>query len=235
MKDSKFNLPTPQMLIGRAKETTIPVSLRVKQSTVDIFDKMAAAAGVNRGTMMNTLLDFYAQNQPTSENNAKETMLNYLKSERFWRLLPKLSSEELIFKIVNMGVELPELDSATSLLEAYNTKDKDSLLALIDTNDNSDRFVDTIAVSDTIGCRKGRDYTELYVTLEQWPLVVVLLSEYNQKHLKLFPDQEFAMTPATFEKIAEACESNVKNSYSNMNLALDIKNILLDFVETQND
>ena len=48
MKDSKFNLPTPQMLIGRAKETTIPVSLRVKQSTVDIFDKMAAAAGGNQ-------------------------------------------------------------------------------------------------------------------------------------------------------------------------------------------
>lgn len=227
-----FNLPTPQMLIKKAKEETIPVSLRVKESTVAIFDKMAKEAGVNRGAMMNTLLDFYAQNQNSSNNNnSKDIMISYLNSERFWKNISSLTPKELIYRFKAKGVDTPEAEEANWLYDAYKENDTICLCAFIGP-ESENSIMDEISVDDTIKCIDYDENTNLRVTKDQWPLIVALLNEYDQKYRKVFPEQPFSLTPGLYDKIAEACK---KNNKADSKLALAIKNILLDYVEKQND
>ncbi|MBQ6461152.1 hypothetical protein IJJ36_01820 [Candidatus Saccharibacteria bacterium] len=232
MKDSNFNLPTPQMLIKKAKEETIPVSLRVKESTVAIFDKMAKEAGVNRGAMMNTWLDFYAQNYTSSsEDNSKDIMISYLNSERFWKVIPSLTPEELIYRLAsNKNVEFGEAGDVHTLLKSYNNKIYDDVMLCIEPLD--DGFSDSIYAREEVGLRCDEDSNDLFVTIEQWPLVSVLLAEYSQKYGKLFPNQSTCITAGMYEKIAKACKQYPKPDSV---LATAIKGILLDFVEKQND
>lgn len=226
-----FNLPTPQMLIKKAKEETIPVSLRVKESTVAIFDKMAKEAGVNRGAMMNTLLDFYAQNQNTSNNgNSKSIMISYLNSERFWKTIPSLSPEELIYRFKAKGVDTPEAEEANYLYDAYKENDKLSLVAFIGTDYTGS--MDEIRVDEKNVFSDSGEFRVLEVAKNLWPLVVTLLNEYDLKYRKLFPEQPFSITPKMYEKVAEECKNH---SEPDSAFAIAIRNILLDYVEKQND
>ena len=232
MEKTNFSLPTPQMLIKKAKEETIPVSLRVKESTVAIFDNMAKEAGVNRGVMMNTWLDFYAQNQGASNSdNSLDIMISFLNSERYWKSIPTLTSEELIYRIPSLVCNHFYLNgdlTARDLYASYEAKgfDDDVLLAMIDDGD-------TIYPTDGDPKCDTQDHdNSLYVKLEQWPLVTVLLGEYRKKYERLFPDQEYAITSGMYQKIAQACKKHAK---PDSELAAAIKSILLEFVVMQND
>lgn len=234
MGDSKFNLPTPQMLIKKAKEETIPVSLRVKESTVAVFDKMAKEAGVNRGAMMNTWLDFYAQNQSSSsEDNSKDIMISYLNSPRFWNTIPSLSAEELIFRLG----DLEEFDYLADAVYSYENKKDYNMLYVEMYNSDIDHYV-SVGIDSNIRFEK-LDYQsdELYVTPEQWPLVSVLLTEYDKKYERLFPGRHYSLTPSVLKKIADECKKYAK--LDNLNdagrLATAIKSHLLDYVEKQDD
>ena len=234
MRDSKFNLPTPQMLIKKAKEETIPVSLRVKESTVAVFDKMAKEAGVNRGAMMNTWLDFYAQNQSSSsEDNSKDIMISYLNSPRFWNTIPSLSAEELIFRLG----DLEEFDYLADAVYSYENKKDYDMLYVEMYNSDIDHYV-SVGIDSNIRFEK-LDYQsdELYVTPEQWPLVSVLLTEYDKKYRRLFPGRHYSLTPSVLKKIADECKKYAK--LDNLNdagcLATAIKDHLLDYVEKQDD
>lgn len=234
MGDSKFNLPTPQMLIKKAKEETIPVSLRVKESTVAIFDKMAKEAGVNRGAMMNTWLDFYAQNQSSSsEDNSKDIMISYLNSPRFWNTIPSLSAEELIFRLG----DLEEFNYLADAVYSYENKKDYDMLYVEMYNSDIDHYI-SVGIDSNIRFEKS-DYQndELYVTPEQWPLVSVLLTEYDKKYKRLFPGRHYSLTPSVLKKIADECKKYAK--LDNLNdagcLATAIKGHLLDYVEKQGD
>lgn len=234
MRDSKFNLPTPQMLIKKAKEETIPVSLRVKESTIAVFDKMAKEAGVNRGAMMNTWLDFYAQNQsPSSEDNSKDIMISYLNSPRFWNTIPSLSAEELIFRLG----DLIEFNSLNDAVDSYEKKKDYDMLYVEMYNSDIDYYI-SVGIDSNIRFEKsGYNYDELYVTPEQWPLVSVLLTEYDKKYKRLFPGRHYSLTPSVLKKIADECKKYAK--IDNLNdagcLATAIKGHLLDYVEKQDD
>ena len=234
MGDSKFNLPTPQMLIKKAKEETIPVSLRVKESTVAVFDKMAKEAGVNRGAMMNTWLDFYAQNQSSSsEDNSKDIMISYLNSPRFWNTIPSLSAEELIFRLG----DLIEFDYLNDAVVSYEMKKDYDMLYVEMYNSDIDYYI-SIGIDSNIRFEKlDHNYDELYVTPEQWPLVSVLLTEYDKKYRRLFPGRHYSLTPSVLKKIADECKKYAK--LDNLNdagrLATAIKGHLLDYVEKQDD
>lgn len=228
MNKTDFNLPTPQMLIAKAKEETIPVSLRVKESTVAIFDKMAKEAGVNRGAMMNTWLDFYAQNQSSSnEDNSKNIMISFLNSERFWKTIPSLTPEELCYR-------MPSLDDDSSFCNVSNDAREIYEIYKGYPDEFPSVFIDedTVEIGEEPSSNVLKGGTCLHVTAKQWPLVVVLLGEYRKKYKKLFPEQEYAITDGMYAKIAKACKQ-----YENPDsvLATAIKNILLDFVEKQND
>ena len=231
MGDSKFNLPTPQMLIKKAKEETIPVSLRVKESTVAVFDKMAKEAGVNRGAMMNTWLDFYAQNQSSSsEDNSKDIMIN---SHRFWNTIPSLSAEELIFRLG----DLEEFNYLADAVYSYENKKDYDMLYVEMYNSDIDHYI-SVGIDSNIRFERS-DYQndELYVTPEQWPLVSVLLTEYDKKYKRLFPGRHYSLTPSILKKIADECKKYAK--LDNLNdagcLATAIKGHLLDYVEKQDD
>ena len=234
MGDSKFNLPTPQMLIKKAKEETIPVSLRVKESTVAVFDKMAKEAGVNRGAMMNTWLDFYAQNQSSSsEDNSKDIMISYLNSPRFWNTIPSLSAEELIFRLG----DLEEFDYLADAVYSYENKKDYNMLYVEMYNSDIDHYV-SVGIDSNIRFEKlDHQIDELYVTPEQWPLVSVLLTEYDKKYRRLFPGRHYSLTPSVLKKIADECKKYAK--LDNLNdagrLATAIKSHLLDYVEKQDD
>lgn len=234
MGDSKFNLPTPQMLIKKAKEETIPVSLRVKESTVAVFDKMAKEAGVNRGAMMNTWLDFYAQNQSSSsEDNSKDIMISYLNSPRFWNTIPSLSAEELIFRLG----DLEEFDYLADAVYSYENKKDYDMLYVEMYNSDIDHYV-SVGIDSNIRFEKlDHQIDELYVTPEQWPLVSVLLTEYDKKYRRLFPSRHYSLTPSVLKKIADECKKYAK--LDNLNdagcLATAIKGHLLDYVEKQGD
>ena len=232
MEDSNINLPTPQMLIKKAREETIPVSLRVKEGTVAIFDKMAKEAGVNRGAMMNTWLDYYAQNYSSSnKDNSKDIMISYLNSERFWKTISNLTSREQIYRLAsNKRVELCEAYDVHALLDYYIGKDLENTFIGIMPQD--EESLDYIHASNKIECDSNSYNTDLYVSFEQWPLITVLLSEYSQKYKKLFPEQVVSITPDMFEKVAQVCKQHKKPDEA---LAIEIKNILLDYVEKQND
>lgn len=234
MGESNFNLPTPQMLIKKAKEETVPVSLRVKESTVAIFDRMAKEAGVNRGAMMNTWLDFYAQSQSSpSEDNSKDIMVSYLNSPRFWNTIPALSAEELIFRLGELN-EFVDLNDAVNSYE--EKKDYDMLYADMYDGD-IDHYV-RIGIGPEIRYEKiTEEGDELYVTPEQWPLVAVLLTEYDKKYRRLFPGRHYSLIPSVLKKIIEECKKYEK--LDNLNdrgcFATAIKGHLLDYVEKQND
>lgn len=233
MGDSKFNLPTPQMLIKKAKEETIPVSLRVKESTVAIFDKMAKEAGVNRGAMMNTWLDFYAQNQGSAEDNSKDIMISYLNSPRFWDTISGLSAEELIFRLG----ELYEFTSLNEAVDCYEKREDYDLLYVDMYDGEIDHYI-RIGIDSNIRFEKlDEQGDELYVTPEQWPLVSVLLTEYDKKYRRLFPDQHYNLIPSVLKKIVETCKKykRINNVVEAGCLATEIKNHLLDFVEKQDD
>ena len=234
MGDSKFNLPTPQMLIKKAKEETIPVSLRVKESTIAVFDKMAKEAGVNRGAMMNTWLDFYALNQSSSsEDNSKDIMISYLNSPRFWNTIPSLSAEELIFRLG----DLIEFNSLNDAVDSYEKKKDYDMLYVEMYNSDIDHYI-SVGIDYNIRFEK-LDYQsdELYVTPEQWPLVSVLLTEYDKKYRRLFLGRHYSLTPSVLKKIADECKKYAK--LDNLNdagcLATAIKGHLLDYVEKQDD
>ena len=234
MEKSNFTLPTPQMLIKKAKEETIPVSLRVKESTVAIFDKMAKEAGVSRGVMMNTWLDFYAQNQNSSNDNSKDIMISYLNSERFWKVIPSLDVRELIYRFDTNVIELSEYSNNVNyLFEDYKEKkDYDLMYAWLEAS-NDGSFNIRIAIdSEPKYEDEGPEYGVLYVTVGQWPLVVVLLTEYCKKYKRLFPSQNYIITPTLLEKISDDCN---KHKNANGLLATSIKGHLLDFLENQND
>ena len=234
MGDSKFNLPTPQMLIKKAKEETIPVSLRVKESTVAVFDKMAKEAGVNRGAMMNTWLDFYAQNQSSSsEDNSKDIMISYLNSPRFWNTIPSLSAEELIFRLG----DLIEFDYLNDAVVSYEMKKDYDMLYVEMYNSDIDYYI-SIGIDSNIRFEKlDHNYDELYVTPEQWPLVSVLLTEYDKKYRRLFPGRHYSLIPSVLKKITDECKKYTK--LDNLNdarcFATAIKSHLLDYVEKQDD
>ena len=234
MGDSKFNLPTPQMLIKKAKEETIPVSLRVKESTVAVFDKKAKEAGVNRGAMMNTWLDFYAQNQSSSsKDNSKDIMISYLNSPRFWNTIPSLSAEELIFRLG----DLEEFDYLADAVYSYENKKDYDMLYVEMYNSDIDHYV-SVGIDSNIRFEKlDHQIDELYVTPEQWPLVSVLLTEYDKKYRRLFPSRHYSLTPSVLKKIADECKKYAK--LDNLNdagrLATAIKSHLLDYVEKQDD
>ena len=231
MEESNFNLPTPQMLIKKAKEETIPVSLRVKESTVAIFDKMAKEAGVNRGAMMNTWLDFYAQSQSSSsEDNSKDIMVSYLNSPRFWNTIPSLSTEELIFR-------LGKLDEFVDLNRAVNSYEekKDYDLLYVDMYDSHiDHFIRIGIDTDVRFEKLDEQGDELYVTPKQWPLVSVLLTEYDKKYRRLFPNQHYSLIPSVLKKIVEECKK-FENSNDTGGFATAIKGHLLDYVEKHDD
>ena len=234
MGDSKFNLPTPQMLIKKAKEETIPVSLRVKESTVAVFDKMAKEAGVNRGAMMNTWLDFYALNQSSSsEDNSKDIMISYLNSPRFWNTIPSLSAEELIFRLG----DLIEFDYLNDAVVSYEMKKDYDMLYVEMYNSDIDYYI-SIGIDSNIRFEKlDHNYDELYVTPEQWPLVSVLLTEYDKKYRRLFPGRHYSLIPSVLKKITDECKKYAKPD--NLNnagcFATAIKSHLLDYVEKQDD
>lgn len=233
MKETDFNLPNPQMLIKRAKEETIPVSLRVKESTVAIFDKMAKEAGVNRGAMMNTWLDFYAQSQnPSNEDNSKDIMISFLNSERFWKTTPSLTTEELFYRIPSIkckGFHLNGTEDARELYAEYKSNDaigSDDLIACIDGNE-----IWPCDGEPNCGNLEPDEEVYLDVTLKQWPLVTVLLGEYRKKYERLFPEQEYAITHGMLRKIADVCKMYKEPDGV---LATAIKDVLLDYVEKQN-
>ena len=234
MGDSKFNLPTPQMLIKKAKEETIPVSLRVKESTIAVFDKMAKEAGVNRGAMMNTWLDFYALNQSSSsEDNSKDIMISYLNSPRFWYTIPSLSAEELIFRLG----DLIEFDYLNDAVVSYEMKKDYDMLYVEMYNSDIDYYI-SIGIDSNIRFEKlDHNYDELYVTPEQWPLVSVLLTEYDKKYRRLFPGRHYSLIPSVLKKITDECKKYAK--LDNLNdarcFATAIKSHLLDYVEKQDD
>lgn len=234
MGESNFNLPTPQMLIKKAKEETVPVSLRVKERTVAIFDKMAKEAGVNRGAMMNTWLDFYAQNQSSSsEDNSKDIMISYLNSPRFWNTIPSLSAEELIFRLG----DLIEFNSLNDAVDSYEKK-KDYDLLYVDMHDDDIDHYIRVGIDSNIRFEKLDDQgDELYVTPEQWPLVSVLLTEYDKKYRRLFPGRHYSLIPSVLKKITDECKKYAK--LDNLNdagcFATAIKGHLLDYVEKQDD
>ena len=234
MGDSKFNLPTPQMLIKKAKEETIPVSLRVKESTIAVFDKMAKEAGVNRGAMMNTWLDFYALNQSSSsEDNSKDIMISYLNSPRFWNTIPSLSAEELIFRLG----DLIEFDYLNDAVVSYEMKKDYDMLYVEMYNSDIDYYI-SIGIDSNIRFEKlDHNYDELYVTPEQWPLVSVLLTEYDKKYRRLFPGRHYSLIPSVLKKITDECKKYTK--LDNLNdarcFATAIKSHLLDYVEKQDD
>ena len=231
--DKEMNLPTPAELVKQVREETMPLSLRVKESTYVAFDKMAQDAGVKIGTMVNSLLDYYARNYyGDGANVPKDVMAQYLNSEKFWKALSELSSEELIYRLNVKGLVWPlmdDFDSAHQVAQAYK-KNYDFWICPEIPND----VPFDIRIGEEIKCYDdGADeHYFLDVTREQWPLVSVMIVEYGRKYKKLFPESIAYMTPRMLQKIAEKCKKYQK---ADGVLATQIKNVLLEFVEAQDD
>jgi len=225
----EMNLPKKAQLIKMAREETISVSLRVKESTYVVFKKMADEAGVKLGTMINTLLDFYAQNNAKQSGAvAKDVMANYLNSERFWREAAAENSEDLIYRLNNRGMVYPlmeNFENTSDVVKTYKAKQYEDIWICPEIA--NDVWFD-IHIADKAYYEECDDEHLLYVTAEQWPLVSVLIMEYGRKYHKLFPESPTYMTPGMLADIAKSC---AKNKKANSTLAAAIKNVLLSWVE----
>jgi hypothetical protein len=147
-----------------------------------------------------------------------------------------MTPEELIYRIPSLVCKRFYLNcagnNARELYRTYEAKEvsSDTLLAFIDGIDTIDTtdgepFYEKI---DDDGMLENR----IYVRLEQWPLIMVLLGEYRKKYEKLFPEQQNAITSSMYRKIAQAC---VKHANPDRELASAVRDILLEFVVKQND
>lgn len=236
MKKDNFSLPTPQMLIKKAKEETIPVSLRVKESTLAVFNKMAEDAGIKVGSMINTWLDFYAQNYANSSDDvSKEVMVQYLKKNA--EKLLKMDDEELIYHICRDGIPDPmvyDWEFVNYVADAYNDKDED-FDANIYTSfwNNNWQYDFDLSINAGKKCEYSDDSGGFYITVkrEQWPLVAALIFDYMKKYKKEHPDARFAITKNDIKKIFAA----VNGIEDKKTLANGITKTLVEFVEAQDE
>lgn len=199
---------------------------------------MAKEAGVKTGSMINTWLDFYAQNYASSSKDAsKEIMIRYI--EKMAEKLGKLDDEELLMQLNSKGLVWPLSDyyeNVPDFVSAYmNEKygrdyDWDGCIVPEFKND----YVVNIQVN-IVSEYEEHDYNEigLYVTSELWPLVSAMIVEYGRKYEKVFPENTFCFTPKMAKEIADIAYAGKDKTKEE--LAKEFSKVLIDFVEKSLD
>lgn len=101
MKEGNFKMPSPADLAK--KDETVNISLRIKQSAVDIFNMLAEKQGSKPGTMMISLIEAYADSykQKDAENVSVDIMKTYL--NRMADKFGKMEDDSLTLRLFKNG------------------------------------------------------------------------------------------------------------------------------------
>lgn len=253
MKEDNFKMPSPADLAK--KDTTVNISLRVKQSAVDIFNMLAEKEGTKPGTMMITLIEAYANNYraqiQNEANNSLSTdiMKTYInkmaakiaKMDK-GSLLNGLSKKSIWENITDCGYEgdnIGQLEKDLDSIEKGELEKTGHSNPCVIFGDGRYYALDLWCCKKNIesqidkGAReKGENYEDhLFLPMDKWYTTVLLFDKYQEKMKAVAPGVEILFT----EKMAHDIVDLANKEKDNEKYAKGLANILGKFVEEQLD
>lgn len=225
----KPNLPTPQQLAKRAKDATVPLSLRVSEETLATFDGLAEQLGLKTGTLINSLLDSYAE---IYRDGATLPISKYLSKRA-----SKLASEDddsLLIKLYNHR----NLDNTGVLMELSDNLDLEWLLEAFHQGSDEVYYAINGAIHCDLNCSAksktarlelaaAGDISQLTIPQSKWALVVAVVDAYLTRLEQLHQVPDAVVSPQLLTDLTEAINSTSDCPV----LATKIATLLANFVE----
>ena len=252
MKRENFILPSPADLVK--KEATVNISLRVKQSTVDIFDMLAKQNQTKTGTMMISLLDMYADNYRKENQDDSKTLVSEVAKTYINKIadkVGKLDNSKIILKICQDASLLDEIREYSD----YEDMNAGIIEAIIDDYKHGkvEEFENLTSLFGSMGCYtldlclikddeeirleagdhiKGDVYEDfLYLPADKWLITTYMLWCYKNKAYDIFQNYEILLTEEMGHKIFELAKKTKDRAI----YAKKLSKILIDFIEEQSD
>lgn len=223
----EFNeLPDINQLKTVAASATVPLSLRVKESTKALFDIEAEKAHLSTNALINTLLDTYADRCIASTMTERESKMQILRRhlETTAKKASSLDSETLLREII-------ELYHPMALFEGVNSASTDMLIRdcamwsegrLTHFFEREHPYFFTMdGVVTAVHLKKPAsievEYDDLidtpcidcYIRIDYWIALMAILMAYENKLVELFPDQTAYLGEQVYRIIAQC--ANVAN------------------------
>ena len=228
--DEKY-LPNINKLCTEATSTTVPLSLRVKESTKALFDTNADKIHVSTNALINSLLDLYADQVIARTMTAREA--NKLTLRRHLEITTKkaytLDYETLLSEVVEINLldphqynifwgardgALKELIKECAMWAEGKGRPKQHFRDLpLDfyTRDATVRLIATPferkASVDVREFPDGRPFFGCLIRIDYWIVLIAILTAYETKMAKLFPDWPTYLGKDTFCKIAQSANT----------------------------
>lgn len=232
----QINLPTPQELAKKARDITVPLSLRVKENTLAVLDGLAEASGIKTGSLINSLLDTYAENY---RNGYAQTLpiRNYL--EKTALKFANLGNESLIIKVANnrrweegAGVLCETWDGDFDVKDALYEYEKGAEDGSLYYAINSGLSYDIVCShkSKKVDLKNHRDVGaigEMCVPKEKWPLVVAMVDAYINRLEKMGQLPNTLFDYGSIEKMVEI----INATNDRREIALELAKLFADYLE----
>lgn len=213
---STKDLPGLKDLARKSRDETIPVSLRVKERTYAVFSATAEQYGTTAGSMINRLIDAYAEKH--SDSNSENLIVkNYIL--RFAAKIANFNEMELAMLLssyvseVHFKKGLYRREDANKLIEDLaaiarsrrTTVPEDAELPDITL---SGYFAPTIRAMYGKEARFYKDFDGQWYFVEvpakKWLLTANIFNAYDKKRNRVYDDPEtFMIEEAVWEKIVK--------------------------------
>ena len=219
--NNRTNLSSLDMIARAAKETTIPVSLRVKEKTHAVFSYYAKQYGTTVGSIINELLDEYVSMNESIDYQDVQ-LDDYIRSKA--RKLSQCSNDELLTKIIQSGlldnykenpgaliVDIREMCKEKVDRNRRNGSD-DGLSPRVNLGDLYNTSIiashEDEASVEEIGEEKSSNV--LYIPAAKWTLATAILISYAKKYKTLYgyskEKQPFLIDIRTLKGIVSATD-----------------------------
>lgn len=221
-----ISLPSPMELAK--KESTRPISIRVKESTMLTFEKLAQQYSTTASAIINNLLDSYAMgvqmaNTRIDKIASKKVMAQYL--EKMTSRIKNLNDRDLCLNLAKNGRTNLEGLSPGYYYEAV-TKGHEDDLGPITLGDWDVVFMCSGNKESTVEYYDSESL-KVNIPAKMFPIVGYIIGCYADKSDALYGDnRRFLVSKTFFEQIADAINNK---EYSRENFAKRLCNILIEY------
>ena len=248
MKIDSNDMPTPKDLAK--KETTRPISLRIKEKTMLEFEKYAQMYNTTASSLINELLGSYIdiQNKKNEDNTEYHQLSKKAAHRVMSQYLEKLSArvgtandEDLCYSLANDAEysNIESINSNTYYCDVIKTRDDASFhyeddYAVISVFMGDDRMTEFMCVHQNECAWVSEDTDELHiigVPASKYPIVGNMILGYTKKYDNLYPGQKLKIDSTTTEKMIIAINSTTDRT----ELAKKVGQVLASYEEIQHE